>query len=261
MRAPTARLVSATNSVDGKCSGASLRGADECARPYVSIYFGISSATVNWSAFRNSGKQPRPGGDHEQGSNSSEDDSGNRAEPLRSQSRLELAEFVRDSNEEHVDGIDAAAHLVGGRDLNQRCADDDADHVAGAQQEQRRQRQDQAVRDPEDDGQHAECSDGTTAWSTPARRRIGRAPPRLPSARRRLRERCAAGRVPTDRYAGFLSHRSGSSATAPPSSTANMSSEIEPRISFFSQMKRKPASTVRKLVGSRSAGSVPGEAG
>ncbi len=29
-----------------------------------------------------------------------------------------------------------------------------------------------------------------------------------------------------------------------------MSSEIEPRISFFAQMKRKPANTVRRLTGS-----------
>src|SRR5580700_3686527 len=43
----------------------------------------------------------------------------------------------------------------------------------------------------------------------------------------------------------------GSSATAPPSSTANRSSEIDPRLNFARHMYRKPASTLLVLIGSR----------
>src|SRR5262252_5293765 len=42
----------------------------------------------------------------------------------------------------------------------------------------------------------------------------------------------------------------GNNATAPPSSTANKSSEIRPRISFFLQMKRNPANSVLRVTSS-----------
>src|SRR4029077_5186738 len=46
----------------------------------------------------------------------------------------------------------------------------------------------------------------------------------------------------------------GKSATAPPSRTANKSSEIDPKIIFSLQMYRNPASTVFALIGSRFRG-------
>ena len=71
-----------------------------------------------------------------------EDDGRDGAEPLGGEARFELAEFVGGADEDHVDGVDAAAHFVGSGDLDQGAADDHADHVGGADHHECEQRED-----------------------------------------------------------------------------------------------------------------------
>src|ERR1700730_528670 len=58
------------------------------------------------------GKQPFPSGDHQQSSYPSEDYGWACAEPLARYYGLEFSYLVGSSDEQHVDGVDAAAHLV-----------------------------------------------------------------------------------------------------------------------------------------------------
>ena len=58
------------------------------------------------------------------------------AEPLGGEAGFELADFVGGADEDHIDSADAAAHLVGRAELDEGVADDHADHVAGADEDQ-----------------------------------------------------------------------------------------------------------------------------
>ena len=73
------------------------------------------------------------------------------------EARLELAEFVRSSDENHVDGIDAPAHLIRCGDLNEYGADNHADHVGGANEKKSDQREYKTVRKAEENGEEAKA--------------------------------------------------------------------------------------------------------
>ena len=83
---------------------------------------------------------PSPEPDDDQRANASENHCVHGPEPLRGDAGLELPKFVRRSNENHIDGRHSTAHLVGSCKLGECGSNDDADHVAGAQQEQCNQR-------------------------------------------------------------------------------------------------------------------------
>ena len=70
---------------------------------------------------------------HQQRADAADHHRRNGAEPCRHQAGAEIAELVRRDHEQRVHGAHPAAHVVGGLELDQRHADDDADHVGGAQ--------------------------------------------------------------------------------------------------------------------------------
>src|SRR5215469_2640103 len=81
------------------------------------------------------GEQPGPEGHYDQSAYTSKDYSGDGAEPMGGQAGLEFAKFVGGADEDHVDGIDPAAHSVWRSHLHQDSANYHADHVAHAHQE------------------------------------------------------------------------------------------------------------------------------
>src|SRR5439155_25833034 len=56
----------------------------------------------------------------------------------------------------HIHGIDAASYDVRSGNLNQRSADNNADHITGANQRQRDEREYEAAGNSEDDGKNSE---------------------------------------------------------------------------------------------------------
>ena len=84
---------------------------------------------------------------------------GNGAEERGGDAGAELAELVRGADEDHVHGIDAAAHVVRRPQLDQRLAHIDADHVGAAHDDQRGDREPDDRRDAEDDGEEPEDAD------------------------------------------------------------------------------------------------------
>src|SRR5713101_9313000 len=82
------------------------------------------------------GKTPSPKRGHRQSADASKDHGGNGAEPLGSEARFELAELVGCSDEDHVHSVDAAAHFIRRAQLNKHLANDHADHVRRANQEE-----------------------------------------------------------------------------------------------------------------------------
>jgi hypothetical protein len=68
-----------------------------------------------------------------QRADSSGQDGGHGAEPGGDEAGAEVAELVRGTDEEHVDGADPASHGVGRAELDDAGADEDADHVARPQ--------------------------------------------------------------------------------------------------------------------------------
>jgi len=70
-----------------------------------------------------------------------------------------LADFVGDSNEEPVDAGDAASHLGRGGELQDAGADDDGDHVRGADDDERGATEEDVVAEAEDNGGCSEKAD------------------------------------------------------------------------------------------------------
>lgn len=71
-------------------------------------------------------------------------------------SGLEAAEFVGGSDEETVDGLNAAAHVVGGEELDEGMSNDDGDHVDGSQENEHQEREGEGAGETEDDGEDSE---------------------------------------------------------------------------------------------------------
>ncbi len=120
---------------------------------------GVQTRPERWRALRSCGKStihstataivPIAADDHRR------DDADQRGD----RAGAELAKLVGGADEDHVDGVDAAAHRIGRPQLDQRLADIDADHVGGAGERQRGDRQPDDGREAEDEGEDAEESD------------------------------------------------------------------------------------------------------
>ncbi len=82
-----------------------------------------------------------------------------RSPPLRGEAAFKFAEFIGGSDKEGVDGADASAHGGRGGQLQHGGADDDADHVRGADDEQGSEREGQAAGESEENGGSAEDGD------------------------------------------------------------------------------------------------------
>ena len=85
------------------------------------------------------GPDERDGEDGEEGADAAEDDGAGGAEEVGGETGFPAAEFVAGADEDVVDGGDAAAHFVGGENLHQRVADDDADVVEHAGEREHRE--------------------------------------------------------------------------------------------------------------------------
>jgi hypothetical protein len=85
-------------------------------------------------------RRERDRGDHDERAHAAADHRKDRAEQRRDASRFETPELVRCADEHSVDRRNPATHLVGGKDRRQRMANDDADVIERAGQEQHRQR-------------------------------------------------------------------------------------------------------------------------
>jgi len=71
-------------------------------------------------------------------------------------SGAEFAEFVGGADENLVDGVDAATHLVRRPQLDQRLSDVDAEHVRGSEESERDDRQPGEGRQAEQHGESPE---------------------------------------------------------------------------------------------------------
>src|SRR5215469_4092158 len=92
----------------------------------------LGSQFVKLSSIPKLWKPPRPQYDNHERANSAQNDGWHRAKPLGRDARLELSELVRGADEDHVDGRYPPPHFVRRGEQRQSGANDDADHVAGA---------------------------------------------------------------------------------------------------------------------------------
>ena len=97
------------------------------------------------------GEHLSPDQHHQQRADAADHHGRNGAEPRRHQAGAEIAELVRRDDEQRVHRAHPPAHVVGGFELDQGHADDDADHVGDAQHGEQRHRQHERVRQREDD--------------------------------------------------------------------------------------------------------------
>ena len=142
-----------------------------------------------------------------------------------------LAQLVRGGDEQGRDGADPAAHRVGRVELDQRLADIDREHVGGAEQGEAER------------ATAPSSATGRRRWSPRRTRRPRRASwrrhcasaagtrNRARSASRRPPARRADGRGRSAPIARMSRAKTGSIAVAPPSRTANRSSEMAPSTS------------------------------
>jgi len=141
-----------------------------------------------------------------------------------------------------------AAHRVRRPDLDERGPDDHADHVRRAENGEGDEREREAGGEAEHDRGRPEDHDGTkeggpdfAAAADSGRGRSTSPAPRRPGPSAGVRARAAPRRE-------CRARKTGRSAVAPPSSTANRSSDIVPSSTRLLQMKatpEKPLSSVR----------------
>jgi len=124
-------------------------GADGGAEGFGGELIGVAKA----------GEERGPEAGDDNGADAAEDGGADGSPPLGGESALEFAELVGSADEEGVDGRDTAAHLIGRGELKDRAADDNADGVRGAGDDEGEDREKQMVRETEGDGGAAEDGD------------------------------------------------------------------------------------------------------
>jgi hypothetical protein len=72
---------------------------------------------------------------------------------LRGYAGLEFPELIRSADKHHIDGIDAPAHLIRSGDLDEHAANNYANHVCRADENQRNQRKNETVGKAEKNGE------------------------------------------------------------------------------------------------------------
>ena len=120
------------------------------------------------------GEEPRPRDRDADREHAADHDGRHRADERRRDARLEGAELVRGADEDHLDGVDPAAQLVGRHEREDRLAEHDAHHVDAAARREREEREPHRLREPEHDHRDAVERRPRSAASRPARRRTGR---------------------------------------------------------------------------------------
>ncbi len=150
-----------------------------------------------------------------------------RSPPLRGESALERAQFVGCADKKRVDGADPTAHLRRRGQLHQRAAHHDADRVRRAGNGESHQRDPHAARESKDHRRHTKHAhrgkQAPPAWWRKGKRAISSDMVTAPAAG-------AARSIPnpTGPARRISCAKMGISATAPPSSITNKSSEMAP---------------------------------
>src|SRR5437867_10873633 len=127
------------------------------------LYFGIRCLSPELSLQRSIAAEIPGKPRHDQDRNDCSDAAGNNREDwpkeVCNQAGFKSAKLIRCSNEQRVQGGNTPAHVVGCEHLNQSRANDDAEVIARAQQEEHRHREPKAFRQAENHGDRSKAGD------------------------------------------------------------------------------------------------------
>ena len=168
-------------------------------------------------------------------------DGSGHAQELAGDARLGRAQLVRRPDEHVLDGEHPTAADVGRHQWHQRGADEHAHGVGRGQDHQRDEGDREAAGEPEDNGERRRRGRPRSAGSIRRGAAADAGPGSRPSGQHRCPRRRGASPRPTAPTPRRSSAMAGRSATAPPNSTANRSSEMAPSRIGVRRMKRRPS--------------------